>query len=122
MSSKYKAVASEAITLIWFWLEWLLLMLGWTIGLLSYFWSADFFERSGSIIVLSAAIAEFHLRNKRERQLEYVESEVLENADLWTRDQFRPKVSFGQKTVTYAAHVTIIFGTIIWGYGTKFHG
>jgi len=110
-------------TFAWLWLEVIILLLGVVIGVLSFIYndfigcSTGLFARSGSLLVLLGAVNEYRLRQLRDRQLSYIEPEILRNADKFTKNMFRPKVFFSQGAITVATHALVIIGTVIWGFG-----
>lgn len=114
---------SEMYSLLWFWPEWVMLVIAWLFAYLSFLFNyqlmdgAELFSRSGSAVVVIAVYVEFRLRKLRDNQLSYAERGLVRKGDDWTRDQFRPKVRLGQRIATYAAHTTVVMGTVVWGYG-----
>lgn len=66
------------------------------------------FQRSGSLVVLFAAIGEYYVSNMRAtlRPAGYVGITAMEN-----------ELSFSVKCYHSAALTLVIMGTIIWGYG-----
>lgn len=94
------------------------LIISWLLVLISFYFEAILggflFSRSGSLMVLFAVMAEYNLLRTREK---------------YHRDQFR-KYSRGNqvnldeihpskshKYLEKAAHINVVLGTILWGYG-----
>lgn len=75
------------------------------------------FSRTGSIVVLLAAINEYRLRNFRDKQLDYLEPKVIQKQHQEIRKLAKPKVLLGQKIITISSHILLIVGTAIWGFG-----
>ncbi len=94
-------------------MAWVLGLLGLVLGL---FVSPNLFARFGSLIVLFALIGEFALL-KGELSLLYLR--LSDNGDgvVHSRD-FTPSRWHNKKS--FLVHVTIVAGTIIWGFGDLF--
>lgn len=113
-------------TFSWLWIEVVILFSAIFTGVLSFIFNdiigdtTGLFARSGSIIVLLGVVNEYRLRKLRDRQLSYVEHEFLRNAEKSTKDLFRPKEFLSQKILTISTHITVVVGTIIWGFGDLF--
>jgi len=78
------------------------------------YFERDLFSRSGSIMVLFAGMSEYSLLRMRDtyhgNQLKRYSA-----GDLVNLKDIHP--SKGHQYQETAAHITVVFGTIIWGYG-----
>jgi len=95
------------------------LLLSWVVVPLSLYLEfvlgADLFSRSGSLMVLFAAIAEYQLLRVRDSH----HSEQLQTFSEGGRVAFRTfHPSRGHQRQESLAHVSVVLGTLIWGYGT----
>lgn len=110
-------------TLLWVWSELLLSAAAITIGVLAYRFNdvlgdqTGQFSRSGSVIVLLGVVNEYRLGTLRDRQLSYREPDSLRSLSFEIRRLFTPSIFLGQRIARGIAHVQIIMGTLIWGYG-----
>ncbi len=99
----------------------LLIAFGW--GVLGLIWACKFdnglwFSRSGSVIVLLCVIVEFRLGTLR--QLGYKTAQRAFPHDIVSSGM----LPIHKKLIELIAHVQIIIGTLIWGYGDLlfYHG
>ena len=74
------------------------------------------FSRSGSIIVLFGAVVEYSLSQIKPYT---VSSNVSISGNKAITDREMPKIYKIQRTI---AHLFIVFGTLIWGYGDYMTG
>lgn len=93
-----------------------LLLLGFGWGVLGFTWACKldnglWFSRSGSVIVLLCVIVEFRLGNLR--QLGYEDAQKASQHDIVSSGM----LPIHKKLIGWIAHVQIILGTIVWGYG-----
>lgn len=107
-----KIFYQEKSVALWFDIAIFISALGWTIyGLNS---GPSSFSRAGSILTLVSLIMEYHQNSMkeqyREKQFEFVGGLGQPLIGTLKLPQF-PTV------VTFAAHIGVIFGTLIWGYG-----
>ncbi|HED08569.1 MAG TPA: hypothetical protein ENI57_10675 [Ignavibacteria bacterium] len=94
------------------------LLISWLLVLISLYletiWGGSLFSRSGSLMVLFAVIAEYNLLSGRDKY----HSEKLKKYSRGEQVNFmeiHPKK--GHQYLETTAHITVIIGTIIWGYG-----
>jgi len=97
------------------------LVVAWLVAISNYiialYFGAEWFSRSGSIIVLFSVMAEYALLQERHKVL----SDKLENYggfDAGNVGDIKPKDEYQKQEI--AAHITIVIGTLIWGYGDLF--
>ena len=89
------------------------------------------FARSGSIVVLLAVIVEFRLssyiyedvlkaaqESAKKKGLK-VSDNPLVQANIDAKKTVKPEVPKSRKILSYCAHILVITGTVIWGYGDK---
>lgn len=70
-------------------------------------------SRSGSLMVLAAIVAEYRIATKQQDVNEAANTEV---SNIITR--FKPVVlERNVRRIQLAAHVSVVVGTLIWGYG-----
>ncbi|WP_299948231.1 hypothetical protein [uncultured Microbulbifer sp.] len=70
-----------------------------------YFW----FQRSGALIVLFSAAAEYHL---------FVTSNYIDQGDQFVgNDKWEENYGGQYKNLKWAAHSLLLIGTLIWGFG-----
>ena len=69
------------------------------------------FSRSGSVIVLICVIVEFRLGNLR--QLGFENAQKASQHDILTSGM----LPVHKRLIVWFAHLQIIIGTLIWGYG-----
>ena len=94
------------------------LIISWSLVIISLYLEAllgvALFSRSGSLMVLFAVIAKYNLLGERDKY----HSEQLQKYSRGEQVNFieiHPKK--GHQYLETAAHITVIIGTIIWGYG-----
>jgi hypothetical protein len=97
------------------WLDITLLVVGCLVPLVSividlHFSKRDWFQRSGAVTVLCAALVGYRSLSKHYHKF-YLNAK-LKREPLWT--------SRNQSTVDLMALVLSLIGTAIWGYGDKF--
>jgi len=97
-------------------LEVSLLVLSFSWVLFSYFYSFGqepdtFFARSGAVMVLLAVIVEFRLNNELFK--------VMQNNFYANYSKVKPVPSLPprHKIISRLAHLFVVVGTFIWGYG-----
>ncbi|NCB14028.1 MAG: hypothetical protein EOM78_20740 [Erysipelotrichia bacterium] len=73
--------------------------------------SGTWFARSGSIMVLFAVIVEYYLSFVKTYENS---SNVFTNSKP---NMTKRNMPFKYKFLKYIAHIFIVFGTLIWGYG-----
>jgi uncharacterized membrane protein len=97
-----------------YWIEWSFLVAGILIPILSaIIWrTGNAFERSGSLTVFCAAVAEFVTVNRLTKKHILNASRALNGERPWD-------VSGAAKCVGIAAFVVGLIGTVIWGFGSK---
>jgi hypothetical protein len=89
------------------------------------------FARSGSIVVLLAVIVEFRLssyiyedvlkaaqESARNKGLKVSDNSLVQ-ANIDAKKTVKPEVPKSRRILSYCAHILVITGTIIWGYGDK---
>jgi len=89
------------------------------------------FARSGSIVVLLAVIVEFRLssyiyddvfkaaqKSAKKKGLKISDNSFVQ-ANIDSRRTVKPEVPKSRKILGYCAHILVITGTVIWGYGDK---
>lgn len=109
----YKVEQPE-VKLSEYWIEWSFLAVGLLIPLLAaILWrTGDAFERSGSLTVFCAAVAEFVTVNRLTKKHILNASRALKGEKPWN-------VSTAAKCVGIAAFIVGLVGTVIWGFGSK---
>lgn len=97
-----------------YWIEWSLLVAGILIPIVAaVVWrTGNGFERSGSLTVFSAAVAEFVTVNRLTKKHILNACGVLNGEAPWD-------VSGAARCVGIAALVVGLIGTVIWGFGSK---
>ena len=97
-----------------YWVDWSFLVIGVLIPILAaIMWrTGNAFERSGSLTVFCAAVAEFVTINRLTKKHIRNASRALNGERPWD-------VSGAAKCVGIAALVVGLIGTVIWGFGTK---
>lgn len=114
MENNNFSLTEDLMTIFWLWKELIIIILAIIIGVLSFKYNgilndqSSLFSRTGSILVLLAAINEYRLQSLRYRQLGS------------TRKFLPPKVFLGQRILSIFTHLLVIIGTIIWGFGDLF--
>lgn len=79
----------------------------------SYFEHAEWFSRSGAIMVLLAVVVEYQLAARSYREL-------LNSIATASVAPIAPKQPKTENILSKISHVAIILGTVIWGYGDLF--
>lgn len=79
-----------------------------------YFCDLNFFARSGALVVLFAAIVEFRISGHIYDDIQ--RSQFL-NKKIDISVPLRAKPTKERKRISIVAHVFLVIGTIIWGYG-----
>lgn len=82
----------------------------------SYFYTSEsgmWFSRSGSIMVLLAAIAEFQINTAKEASIETSSTVTIGGGNALIKRELSPRY----RTLSVIAHFEVIIGTVIWGYG-----
>jgi len=74
---------------------------------------AEYISRFGSIIVLVGAMGEYLLMNNKLNKI----YEAIEIASMPYTDVV---ISDSSKILTVTIHITVLLGTIVWGYGDLF--
>lgn len=113
MNQKTYDVESTDVKLTEYWVEWLFLFASFVTPLFVLFYYRDpgLFERSGSLMLFFAAVAEFVTVNRTNKKhiLNACRAKALET----------PKdMSAAVKIVGGLSFVLALTGTIIWGYGS----
>jgi hypothetical protein len=118
-------------------IEWALLITGVICALLSIFMDADsakfttWFARSGSLIVLVAAIVEYRLSShlyediykaaketaRKKSAMPDISNTPLVNELVKSNLTLKPEVPRSRKILSGTSDTLVIVGTIIWGYG-----
>ena len=86
------------------------------ISVVADYYSTDYnwFARSGSVVVLLAAFVEFkvssHIYDDIQRA-QFMQTKVKMSLP------FKAKPTESKRKVSLAAHILLVIGTIIWGYG-----
>ncbi len=97
------------------------LIVAWLISAVSLYYGSinDFhwFSRSGSVIVLAAVISEYQLLIAKNNYL----YKFITKGRWQTEQRIQPhgsfKISKSHAIKEKIAHASVVFGTIIWGYG-----
>jgi|NGEPerStandDraft_5_1074534.scaffolds.fasta_scaffold49199_1 hypothetical protein len=117
--------------------EWLLLMSGIVCAVISVFCdiqsveNTTWFSRSGSIMVLVAAIVEYRLSSyvyddvdtaaqetaKKRASMPQISDNPLVNGIFKSKITSKPQSPKSRSILSLTSHVLIISGTIAWGYG-----
>lgn len=97
------------------------LIIAWLIVLISFYletiWGSSLFPRSGSLMVLFAFIAEYYLLRARDKY----HSNQLKTYSKGNQVDFEEvHPSKSHQYLEKVSHITVIIGTIIWGYGDLF--
>lgn len=71
------------------------------------------FSRSGSIMVLLSVIAEFQVNVARESSVETSSTVKIGGSGVMVKRELSPRY----KVLAIIAHLEIVLGTIVWGYG-----
>src|SRR5436190_22877858 len=97
-----------------YWVEWSFLVIGVLIPILAAIMcrTGNAFERSGSLTVFCAGVAEFVTLNRLTKKHILNASRALNGERPWD-------VSGAAKCVGIAAFVVGLIGTVIWGFGSK---
>ncbi|WP_199450047.1 hypothetical protein [Vibrio harveyi] len=89
------------------------------------------FARSGSIVVLLAVIVEFRLssyiyedvlkaaQDSAKKRGVKVSANPIVQANIDARKTVKPEVPKSRKILSICAHILVVTGTVIWGYGDK---
>lgn len=109
MNARHKKSRSTLI-------EYFLLCIAFVWGIIGFslayiFGEGLWFSRSGSVIVLLCAIVEFRLSSLRQKSYEDPKFALKEG--IMTSGMLPPE----KKWVSIFAHIQVVVGTIIWGYG-----
>ncbi|MUK48265.1 hypothetical protein [Aliivibrio fischeri] len=118
-------------------MEWLLLLTAISFAAISVVCDVQspeittWFARSGSIVVLFAVIVEFRLSSyiyedvlkaaqvsAKKKGLK-VSDNPLVQANIDARKTVKPEAPRSRKLLSICAHILVITGTVIWGYGDK---
>lgn len=117
--------------------EWLLLLAAIIFAAISV--ACDFkspedttwFARSGSIVVLLAVIVEFRLssyiyedvlkaaQDSAKKRGVKVSANSIVQANIDARQTVKPEAPKSRKILSICAHILVVTGTVIWGYGDK---
>lgn len=94
------------------------LIISWLLVLFSFYleaiWRSSLFSRSGSLMVLFAFIAEYYLLRVRDKY----HSNQLKTYSRGNQVNFKEiHPSKSHQYLEKVSHITVIIGTIIWGYG-----
>lgn len=94
-------------------LSWVLSSLALVADLLGYTASINLFGRTGAVLTLCAVVLEYKISNKGQGIQSHnsngpVSLRAVGNAVLLTD---------GEKRAQYFAHISVILGTLIWGFG-----
>lgn len=76
----------------------------------------SWFARSGAIMVLLAVIAEFQVNAARESSVETSSFVKIEDRAVVVKRELSPRYN----TLAKIAHIEIVLGTVVWGYGDCF--
>ena len=94
------------------------LIIAWLLVLLSLYleiiWRGTLFSRSGSLMVLFAFIAEYYLLRTRDRYHSN-QLKAYSRGDQVNFEEVHPSKS--HQYLEKVSHITIIIGTVMWGYG-----
>ena len=94
------------------------LIIAWLLVLFSLYleiiWRGSLFSRSGSLMVLFAFIAEYYLLRTRDRYHSN-QLKAYSSGNQVNFEEVHP--SKNHQYLEKASHITVIIGTIIWGYG-----
>ncbi|ENK2930214.1 hypothetical protein AB3D11_004316 [Vibrio vulnificus] len=89
------------------------------------------FARSGSIVVLLAVIVEFRLssyiyedvlkaaQDSAKKRGVKVSANSIVQANIDARKTVKPEAPKSRKVLSIFAHILVVTGTVIWGYGDK---
>ncbi len=86
------------------------------ISVIADYYSTDYnwFARSGSVVVLLAVFVEFkvspHIYDDIQRA-QFMQTEVKMSVP------FKAKPTKSRRNISFAAHILLVAGTVIWGYG-----
>ncbi len=93
-------------------------VISWLIVLISFYFESVLggflFSRSGSLMVLFAVMAEYNLLSTREKYHIYQFREYSRGNQV-NLEEIHPSKS--HQYLEKAAHINVVLGTILWGYG-----
>ncbi len=93
------------------------LAIAWLFSMISLFlenlYGHNLFSRSGSLMVLFAVIAEYNLLATRDKY-QNMKLQLLSNGKKINL-KIHPKII--HQHLETIAHITVVIGTIVWGYG-----
>jgi len=100
------------------------LIVAWLTSAFSFYFStlygSHWFSRSGSLIILFSVMAEYQLIIEKQNYI-YL---LVTKGRIQTEQSIRPKGNFepsnAHKRKEIATHVSVVIGTLIWGYGDLF--
>ncbi|TMU24513.1 hypothetical protein E0L35_09705 [Halomonas sp. ATBC28] len=100
-------------------IEWAVLACAVLVALVSvaadYFYDSwNWFARSGAIVVLLAAVVEYRIYN---HIYDDVQRAQFQQTKIDLSVPIKAKPTKERRRVSVAAHVLVILGTVIWGYG-----
>jgi energy-coupling factor transporter transmembrane protein EcfT len=94
------------------------LIIAWLIVLISFYleaiWGSLLFSRSGSLMVLFAFIAEYYLLRTRDKY-HGNQLKTFSRGNQVNFEEVHPSKS--HQYLEKVSHITVIIGTVIWGYG-----
>jgi hypothetical protein len=93
-------------------LAWLMAVLGFALGLL---WEPLWWARFGALVVLFGVMSEYALLHGEMDQL-YRRLDAVR----WNEDLPDMSPSKWQRKKVWIAHLTVVVGTVIWGFGDLF--
>ena len=99
--------------------EWSIIVVAILVAIISviadyYFTGYNWFARSGSVVVLLAAFVEFKISShiyEDIQRAQFMQSKINMSIPL------KAKPTKPRRNVSFAAHILLVVGTIIWGYG-----
>lgn len=84
---------------------------GWYLG---YKFEPHWFGRFGALVVLFGVAAEYSLVQSEMANIYQV---VKERSGVWNDDHWGLEISNRQKRLSLLAHIVVVSGTLIWGFG-----
>lgn len=95
-----------------------LLLIGYIIIIFFFFYKlsdyqGDLFLRSGSILVIFSVIVEYRIVMSQVNKHQYKYGTSIKMSDLASAQN----ITTGEKLIKLISHISLILGTLIWGYG-----
>lgn len=86
------------------------------VSVIADYYSTDYnwFARSGSVVVLLAAFIEFKVSSHIYDDIQRIQ---FLQATVEMPVPFKAKPTKSRRNVSFVAHILLVTGTIIWGYG-----